>query len=473
MAARTPLQNTIFAFIGQIGARLVALGFYAVVARSVGEAFYGDIGLGWAMGVVFFIAVEPGLNPLLIRDGARSREVLAARTAETLAYTLATTAVSWPVMIGIAWLMDYRGSTLWAVALSGGSLILVGLEDFSSAVLMASERMDLEATLRITSRVGFAAAGIAAILVHAPFVVLLTTMTVSQAMAGGLGLFLIHRAGVPVRVGNAWAGVQKLGEAWPLALTGSVWLVTLRVDQVIARQIGVSRDQMGDFSAAAKLVEALSVVVNALALTFSPLISRAWLESRAACTKTLEMTIGVSLVFTLPLAVGGALLATPISVLIFGADYQAAGLQLCIQLAALPLLSVQLAAFQVLVAAGRIRTQGLIMLTGLVFNVALLVAGMPRWGVLAVNGAAVSGALWSAIAAVICVGLIGIRPRPWKVATRPVLSAAAMGAVVLALRSRLSVLPCIAAGGAVYVATLTLLGGRALLDDLRGLRRGP
>ena len=99
--ARSPLHNGVFALVGQVGSRLLALAFFARMARVMGPELYGDYGLGAALGVLFAVVVEPGLNQLLTRDGARDHAQLAPLAELSLGYKLAAIAIAWPLMVGL------------------------------------------------------------------------------------------------------------------------------------------------------------------------------------------------------------------------------------------------------------------------------------------------------------------------------------------------------------------------------------
>ncbi|MBS2030635.1 MAG: flippase [Deltaproteobacteria bacterium] len=471
MAGRSPLHNTLFSVAGQVVGRLLALALYAVLARHFGPDLYGDMGLGASFGVIFAVIVEPGLNPLLIKDGATAPAELPQRFAETLAFKLLTIALVWPVMVGAGWLMGLRGSAIWAVVFAGGTALLVGLEDLGSAVLTARERMDLEASLRSISKLMFAGVGLLAVALHASFAAILAVLTGAQAATGVAMVVLVRRSGLPVRLSpqlqRTWAQVTR---AWPLAVTGVLWLVTLRLDQILATMMGVPRADLGDYNAAVKLVEALILFPTAIALTFSPLLARAFVEGPQRAAEELSVGLETALSVCLPVAVGGALLAGPIATFVYGGSFSGTGPLLCLQVLGLPLIGIQFLSMYALIGAGELRSQTLIVVVNLSLNVAGNLVLVPRLGILGATLAALTGTVGGAIASLALVRRHGMKPALGGASWRPLAASAVMGAAVWALREHLPFWANIIAGAIVYGGVYYVLGGTRLVVALRTRR---
>ncbi len=461
-----------FSLLGQIGSRLLALAFFARLARVIGPERYGDYGLGAAFGILFVVLVEPGLNQLLTRDGARDRSQLAPLAELGLGYKLAAIAVTWPLMLALAAALGYRGPTLWAVALAGGTTLLLGLEDHAAAVLVAQERLDLESGLRLTSKVLFAGLGLVALALGLSFVAVLATLASVQLAAGLLGLLLAASTGVPLRVRFYRRRIgARVREAWPLAATSVLWLLTMRLDQLIASQLGVPQSDLGDYNGAVKIVEALILFPAAVNTTFQPLLAKAWVSGRERCSSEVELALSTALSMTVPVVVGGAWLAQPLAVFVYGPAFVPVGTLLAIQLVGLLAVAVQFSCFPALIAAGALPAQTRIVASNLVLNVVLNLLLVPRLGV---RGASLAAALGGLVASAGCLAALRgleLKVRLWRAAWRPVLAAAMMAGALLAMGERLPLLGTIAVGGATYLGAFVVLGGGTLLAALRERRR--
>jgi O-antigen/teichoic acid export membrane protein len=467
MAPRTALHNTAFSVAGQAGARLLALAFYPLLARSVGPNVYGDIGTGTAVAVLFLALLEPGLNPLLVRDVARAPEQLPSRFAESLGYKLTGLLVAWPAMLGLSVALGYRGNTLIAVVLSATLLMLQIFEDLCAATLVALGRLDFEGTLRLLSKVCLSGPGLAALALGGTFRSVLGAVCAGAVVTGCIGMVLVRLAGVtlglklPLRVLG-----ERIGESWPLALGGMLWLVTLRLDQLLASQLGVDRGQLGDYNASVKLVEALLLFPYAVSLTFQPLLSRAWQQSAARCAEEQWLAIDAGLTVTLPLAIGGALLAGPIGTLIYGDLFGGVGPLLALQLLLLPIVTVQYNAFNALISAGALRAQALSCAVNLIVNVICNLVLVPRVGIIGASVSALAGGVASIVLAQVMLIRLGVKPTRGLGLLRVIFASALMGVVVFVVRNRLPFFVSLLLGVISYAIVFVALGGMSTIKAL-------
>jgi len=468
MPGRNALQNSAFTLGGQLGARLLALALYAFLARVLGPARFGDIGLGTAFGALFCILIEPGLNPLLTRDGARDPALLRARVPLLLGYKLLAIAVCWPSMVGAAWLLGYRSTAIVGVVFSGGTLLWVMLEDLGSAALIAFGRNDLEAALRIVSRTLFAGSGLCALALGLGFTPVLAVLLGAQLAVTCVVLAMLRQARIPIRARLHAAELSRLlRQAWPLAVAGVLGLITLRLDQILASQLGVSEAGIGAYNAAVKIVEGLILFPFALSATFAPAVAQAWSQAKQRWAAATAISLDAALAVTLPIAVGGTLLAGDLTHLVYGGRFGESGPLLACQLALLPLLGLCFCGANALISAGALRLQLLATGSNLLVNVVCNLVLVPRLGILGASVSAVAGA---AVAALVTLGALvglGLRLPLGRGALASGLAALAMGASVHAARTHLGLFPCLGLGAAVYAAAFFAFGGRRMVKALR------
>ncbi|MEW5853387.1 MAG: oligosaccharide flippase family protein [Myxococcota bacterium] len=471
MAPRSTLHNAAFTMVGQLTARVLALVFYAVLARAVGPARYGDQGFGVAVGTLFVTLLEPGLNMLLIRDGARSRADLEERLAESLGYKLSLLAVAWPLSVVICAALGYHAEALWAVALAGGGILLGAIEDVAASALIAVERLDVEGLLRTLSKVLTAGSGLLALAFGADFVVVLGASCAGSALAGLLALSLVRRSGVHVHLRlSPVAALRRVLASWPLAVTVVLWLLTLRLDQFLASVMGVEHDELGNYNAAVKVVEALILFPNAIATAFQPVISRAWPQGPRECSQPLSQAMAAAMALSLAIAAGGAVLSPGICGLIYGDRFQTAPTLLAVQLFALPLVGLQFISMHTLVAAGAVRQQAIAVAVNFAVNIVCNVVLVPRLGVMGATISAVAGGVAAVGVFLVSLHRLGLSAGLWSAVWRPGVAGALMVAAVLAVRDHVPLLVAIGVGGVVYGAVLWAVGGMNAVLALRRAR---
>lgn len=455
---------------GQLLARLLALVFYAVFARMLGPERYGDQGFGAAVGTLCVVILEPGLNAILVRDGARDRSKLEHHLAQLLGYKLGMLALIWPLSVVTCLLAGYEQSVITAVIFAGGVVLISAIEDLAASALTAMERLDLEGILRVMSKVVSMIPALGVMLLGGSFRDVLATLTAGAVVTSGIGLALVQRAGLRVRIAvEPRAMFEHISVGWPLAVSGILWLVTLRLDQILASALGVHHDELGNYNAAVKVVEALVLFPGAVATAFQPVLARTWLQGADACSAQLRNALFVALSLAIPVCAGGAMLSTGLTQLIYGERFVGTPELLAIQLLALPLIGIHFIGSYALVAAGAVRSQALAVLANLVVNVTGNLALVPSLGVAGASWSAVAGGAAGCAVHLVLMRRHGLRPGLIGAAWRPLVSS---GAMVLAL-SRMQQWPlavAIVAGGAVYAVVFLLVGGRRAIGALRDAR---
>lgn len=471
--ARSPLVNLGLSLAGQVGARAVALVFFGALARRFGTEPFGTYGLGTSVGTLAAIAVEPGLNHLLVRDGVREPEALPRRLAQALAFKLLA-ALAMGGLLALAvplFAVDAAESLrLW---LAAATILLVPFEDLFAAALVARERQDLESALRVASKLLGQGFGLAALALGASFDGVLGAWLLGSVATGLFGAWQVARQGIPLRLSLGDDLSARLREAAPLALTGALWLVTLRLDQLLASWQGLPRAEAGALNGAVKLVEALLVLPNSLGVVFQPLLVRSGSAGPQALGSTLSLASRTASTVLLPVALGGAALAGPLATFVYGEGFGATGPLLAVQLAMLPLAGLQFVSFHALVAVGALKAQSRAWAAALAVNLTLNLLLVPRLGALGVSLAAVAGTLACAVA---CNRALAARqvPTRWLAeALKPALLAGAMALAVDALQGRVPFPVALAAGGLLYAGLQLATGGRALIDELRATRAAP
>lgn len=472
MSKSSPLRNASLTLVGQLLARLLGLFFYAVFARTFGPERYGDQALGAAVGTLAVTLVEPGLNPLLVRDGARDRAVLQERLAQALAYKILLLGVVWPGSVVAAALFGLRDTALAGVVFAGGAILLGAIEDLASSALIAVERMDLEATLRIASKVASTGLGLLALALAPDFTLVLSAVCAGAVATSVAGAALVRRAGLALRFDfRLRSMLDRVVQGWPLAVSGILWLLTLRLDQVLASRMGADGEALGNYAAAVKIMEALVIIPGSISSAFQPRLSRACAVAGKECAHELNLALAVALAATLPVAAGGALLSSGVAGLVYGSRFTGTQVLLSIQMFALPLVGVQFVALHALVAAGAVRSQVLAVGANFAVNVLANFALVPRLGVAGASWSALAGGLAASAVCLVSLRKVGLATRMLAAAWRPLVSAAAMSLALFAISPYGLPLPLsIAGGGIAYAGIFLALGGGRIIQALRGAR---
>jgi O-antigen/teichoic acid export membrane protein len=156
---------------------------------------------------------------------------------------------------------------------------------------------------------------------------------------------------------------------------------------------------------------------------------------------------------TIPFVVGGVLIARPMMILIFGAQYQAGAGALQLLLFSLVLLAVHSATRSVFLTMHRLGLETVIIAVGVLVNIGLNLYLIPRYGIEGAAAATIAGEAVILVGAFITLARLGIRPSI-RYSIPAVLAAILLAGVLLLIPSPRPVIASIAAGGIAYVIAL-------------------
>ena len=173
--------------------------------------------------------------------------------------------------------------------------------------------------------------------------------------------------------------IDLLKDSWPLIFSGGVLMIQARIDQVMIKEM-VGSIEVGYYSVAMRLIEAFAFIPMLLKSSLYPSIISAKNQSKALYQDRLLNFYRLNFLFFLVLAIPIFIFAEPIIVLLFGIEYQPAGVLLA-------LLSIRLFFANMGVARGTyIVTENLMkfsmftMILGTIVNIYLNYVLIPNYG---------------------------------------------------------------------------------------------
>jgi O-antigen/teichoic acid export membrane protein len=466
-AVGSPLRiakNSLFPIGASMFNRLLDLLFFAVLIVALGPS---DLGLytGAVVLVGYFDVVIPfGLHTLLVREVARVPTSVGRLFWNALSLRLGLWCVGSAVLYLIT---DPFADALGLTAASSTALrifylaLLPGqVSNISTAVLLAHERNEIPATIAIATNLARIGLGLYMLSLGAGFVglagvsLVVNVMTMATLVAITVRLFGVPRWSWDPRF--SWWMAR---ESYPLMLNGVLNSIFFRIDVVLLQALGGPLS-VGYYSTAYRFIDGLGTISSSFVLAVFPLMSRQHAESKERLRTTVSISLRVLLAIALPLCIGTMFLAEQLVQLVArdrSHEYLPhAAIALMILIWFLPLSFVNGLFQYVLIAGGRQKRVTVAFVLAASFNVVANLLFIPRYDYLA---AAVTTVLSEVVLlAPFAYGLAqqGVLPPLRSAAWRPLLAALAMGAVLYPL-GFLGLLS-IPLGGAVYLATLALLG---------------
>jgi O-antigen/teichoic acid export membrane protein len=473
---RRVAQNSAFPIAAALANKGLDLAFAMVMLRVLGPADAGKY--AWVGVVVGYLDILLGFgtNTWLTREVARHPEGLGRH----LGRVLAARAVLWMgigsitlLLIGpLARLADVTPDMGLALALLTLAMAPSGLAAALSAVLQGCERMEYPAAVTVVTTILKVVLGLLALALGYGFVGLAAVaLVVNVVTAGSLAVLYWDLLGWPRLRAAPRASVSLIGASYPFMLNNLLANLFFRIDSLLLRPLAGDA-ALGWYNAAYRVLDGLNLIPAHFTLALFPMLARRGEADRQALALVYQRALKVLLTLGLPIAVGVALLAEPLVLLVAGPAYvPQAEWALRTLIWFLPFSFVNGVTQYVLIAVDRQRFLTLAFLVATTFNLAANLVLIPRAGYL-------GAALVTVLSEVVLLG-----PFWWavtrhlppvsvlRVAWRPTLAAAVMAAVLVPV-AQWSWLLSIPAGAVAYGALLARLGGldaddRAVWQRLR------
>lgn len=368
-------------------AALLSAGWLVGAARLLRLNAFGRLTLILALGGVFGVIADLGMSLLLTKVAAERKGVRRSYLRSALLIRLGASAVGAAILVP-AYAVTTSRADLVAPALFGLSLMATAVYSSFTAVLRGLGRVGIEAWNEVLSRLLVLGLGLellvrggglrTAIAVYA-FADVVSAIVVP--VVAWRSLTWDEAADTPRRPSWRHAGA--------LSLAGTVSILYSRLDQwLLALMAGAPA--VGLYGAAVKLAESAQLPARSLA----SLVLAVAAPGRGTGPGSGVATWGVAL--TLPGAAVGMLLARPLLGLAFGPRYTSATTMTVVLLAA-TVPGAAAATASPLVAARRSRSLVLVMVGGLVLNVAANLVLVPALGGLGAALATLGGETFLAV----------------------------------------------------------------------------
>ncbi len=468
---RSIAANSASLAIAQAVVKVLGFAVVFVLTRAVSVEAYGRYAFAFAFAAMFLPLADPGADFHATRMVSREPE----RAGEYLGTSLLLKTALLPLLaiasLGVAWATGHRGEALVLVALAVVAGWLIVICGSYLAVLRALRRMDVEAWFLIVTRVAAFVLAIAALALHRGVLAVGVMQVIAALLGVPIVLAAAARFGVRPRLRAPGRLVREmLAGGLPFAATAVLVMVYFRIDVLMVSQMRGERS-VGFYGAGTNVLFAALIASQVLVSALFPVIARERSLAEPTVRAVSRRAMTLSLLMSLPFAVGAWLVPGPVLVLLFGPEYASAAHSFTWLMATLPVLFVTNLVGNALGAVGRQRAVLVIAAVNVLVNVGLNLVLIPR---LDYAGAALAtlltelGAL--AMFAFVLRGELAAMFAGRDLAALA-LANAALAAVVWLARGW-PVFATIGAGAVTYLV-LALLLRLVRADDLRALRPEP
>lgn len=398
ISERSSLQKIVanigWLFVDKMLSIVAGLFVGAWMARYLGPAQFGLYSYAIAFVSLFAPLAGLGLGSIVIRnivhDLPDKDEILGTAfilqsTASLLVLVLA---------IGSAYLIR-PGDTLarWLIAIMGGRVVFEAFSNAFDYWFQSQVQSKYTVWAKNTALVLIALVKVSLILLRAPLIAFAWAALAEIVLFGAALAIWYHVSGQRLA---AWRGSflcakRLLKDSWPLILSGLAVVIYMRVDQIMLGDMA-GEEALGIYSAAVRLSELWYFIPMAVAGSVFPAIVRSRESQsdqvyRQRMQAFYDVMAGIGYTIGLPLA----LIASPLVVTLFGAEYVEAGSVLRVHVWAFLFVSLGVARSQWLVAENMVQVSMFTTILGAVVNVMLNYWLIPQYAGL--------GAAWATVIA--------------------------------------------------------------------------
>jgi O-antigen/teichoic acid export membrane protein len=298
-----------------------ALSFLVVVyvARELGAGALGQVALAQAIVLQFRFVADMGFDLFGNRRISADRKAAPSTVAELVGPRLLNAALAGIVLAAVALVADRFVPVGLITAVFGLSLVCWALS--LEWAFMGLERMDLVGLARCTAAAVWLLLVLALVRRGTPLVVVPAAYIAGQACGSGLLAAWFYRAHGPVRLRfdrQAW--LASLRRAAPIGLSFIVIQIHVGFGLVALGLFDGDR-AAGLYAAPQRLVLFLAAGSSMFGAALYPRLSALWAEARDGFERAVWLGFRVMVLASVPLAVGGVLVARPLLGLVYGPGY--------------------------------------------------------------------------------------------------------------------------------------------------------
>ncbi|MDP3142921.1 MAG: flippase [Candidatus Omnitrophota bacterium] len=310
---KTVTKNTFWLLLGNLGNRLLSFLLIIVLARRLGAVGFGKFSFAQSFPQLFVVLMDLGMGFLIIREVARHKEQASKCVGNVLALRIILSFFVFGLSALVIKLLNYPWEAQVLVYLFSAYFILVSWGALFSSIFMAYEKMEFNVLISLFERV---------------FIILLCLLALQRELGlltvggiyclGGVLSFLLSwgflrfKFGIKPRLETDWRFIMPfLKESLPIAIGSALVIFYVYSNIVILSKL--KGDQaVGWYSCGFYLAYYIQLIPSAFLGAIFPLMSRLFNDSQDMLKRVYQKAFSFMLAVTIPISLGGYLLADKI-----------------------------------------------------------------------------------------------------------------------------------------------------------------
>lgn len=305
---------------------VISLFVIGYIARKLGTSDFGIFNFVTTFTMLFYPVAMMGLNRVTIRDlaGMDERQSYAGKM---VTLRIVTTFFAIVIIILAANIIDYPQRTTFAMYLACFIFMFQLFSESLTDIYNACERMEFTALVRMVAGLTLTALSVIVLYLGFGLYELIGVYAFGQMIGCAVALYLIIKFFFKIRFRINWSFIkEKMRDGFQFFLMTMMWFAMMRLDTIFLSK-KISMTELGLYLSAIILVRRLSIVPQGIAGSLLPAISN--LQSKGKINETSEVICTfftkISLI-ALPAVIIVSFFADDIIKIIFGGQFDGAGI---------------------------------------------------------------------------------------------------------------------------------------------------
>lgn len=316
-------KNTVSLIIASLVDKAAYVFFFAFIARKLSQTDFGSYNLALTLIFLGGMLSSVGVEYVIIREVAKNRKQSGVLLNNAIWITLILSMLVWPLVTGLAILLNYDSEVVFLIGFGGGVLIFIGLGQIASAIIKAYERMEIFSLIGALYSIIGLGFGVFALWRGGGVRSLVVALMITEGLKASTLILIVHQYFTPIKLQfNREVFLTVFKQAIPFTLVMVYGILLRRTDTLL---MGWLRplEEVAIYAAAGKFADFLSLFSGSMVGALFPALSAIVASSRQEAWRLYHDSIGVFAILGFGVALSVMVLAQPIILLVFGEAYLA------------------------------------------------------------------------------------------------------------------------------------------------------
>ncbi|HLG25816.1 MAG TPA: flippase [Candidatus Gracilibacteria bacterium] len=314
-------KNFSYLFVAEIAIRAMMLILTIYLAQRYSPEKLGIYALALSVGNLFEIIFNMGLGIVFLQRVSAHWEKAEEELSHFLPLRMVLSLLSFASLVIMALLLNKNAETFASIVLAGLHYSLLSLAVFLWAIFDARQKMAYTATAKLMIYPLIFVLGLYFISVQMPIWSILGTFVIGIIISLIFTITIIQKNFCRIKLNfNTKKWSEIIREGWPIALAGTFVFVYNYLDTII---ISITKNEaaVGLYHAGYKITGTIFILANLVNQAYFPPLVKAKDKANGELKEIFTRALGTALFWSIPITLGGILLADRIILFIYGPAY--------------------------------------------------------------------------------------------------------------------------------------------------------